>query len=269
MNKSSCSNKSNCVDSNKKEFTYSEVLSISNNFERVLGKGGFGTVYHGCIGETQVAVKMLSHSSQGFRQFLTEAKILTIVHHRCLTPLIGYCNEGTTLIYKYMPNGNLAEHLSDKNKLLLGWKQRLQIALDSAIGLEYLHNGCNPQIVHRDVKTSNILLDKDFREILTGKPVILKSDEYTHIIQWVNSMLATGNVIDSIMDSRLRGKYDIESARRVIDVAMACVAPSSIQRPTMNQVMIELNQCLSMENLGSASNEISMELISGESSLMR
>ncbi|KAJ1420249.1 Protein kinase-like domain superfamily [Sesbania bispinosa] len=123
-----------------------------------------------------------------------------------------------------------------------------------------------------------ILLDKDFRgtrdtltlKILTGKPVILKTHENTHIIQWVNSMLATGNVIESIVDSRLEGKYDIENARRVIDVAMACVAPSSIQRPTMNQVMIELNQCLSsMENLGSASNEISMELISGESSLVR
>ncbi|KAG5016201.1 hypothetical protein JHK82_021874 [Glycine max] len=130
------------VDSKKQEFSYSEVQSITNNFERIVGKGGFGTVYYGCIGETQVAVKMLSPSTQGYQQFLTEAKILTRVHHRCLTPLIGYCNEGTgtALIYEYMTNGDLAEQLS---------------------GLEYLHNGCKPPIVHRDVKTRNILLNEN------------------------------------------------------------------------------------------------------------
>jgi len=65
-------NKTVSVDSKKQEFTYSEVQSITNNFERVVGKGGFGTVYHGCIGETQVAVKMLSASTQGYQQFQTE-----------------------------------------------------------------------------------------------------------------------------------------------------------------------------------------------------
>lgn len=72
MNKLSCSNKIEFLDSKKQEFTYSDILSITNNFERVAGKGGFGTVYHGCIGETQLAVKMLSPSTQGYQQFQTE-----------------------------------------------------------------------------------------------------------------------------------------------------------------------------------------------------
>ncbi|KAL5176340.1 putative leucine-rich repeat receptor-like protein kinase [Glycine soja] len=330
MKKLKFSNKMEYVDSKKQEFSYSEVQMITNNFERVVGKGGFGTVYYGCIGETRVAVKMLSHSTQGVRQFQTEANILTRVHHRCLTPLIGYCNEGTrtALIYEYMTNGDLAEKLSGQSQTFLGWEQRFQIALDSAIGLEYLHYGCKPPIIHRDVKTRNILLDKNLRakisdfglsrifsddgdthvstaiagtpgyldpeynitnrlneksdvysfgivllEIITGRTVILKTQVRTHIIKWVSSMLADDGEIDGVVDTRLQGEYDSEAARKVIDVAMACVAPSSVNRPTMNQVVMELKQCFPMGKLGTTStgsSEIfSAGEISGLSSLAR
>lgn len=81
MKKLKFSNKMEYVDSKKQEFSYSEVQSITNNFERVVGKGGFGTVYYGCIGETQVAVKMLSHSStQGVQQFQTEVYIYNPIY---------------------------------------------------------------------------------------------------------------------------------------------------------------------------------------------
>lgn len=80
MKKLKFSNKMEYVDSKKQEFSYSEVQSITNNFERVVGKGGFGTVYYGCIGETRVAVKMLSHSTQGVRQFQTEVYIYNPIY---------------------------------------------------------------------------------------------------------------------------------------------------------------------------------------------
>lgn len=99
-----------------RHFTYSEILKITNNFERVLGKGGFGTVYHGYLDDdTQVAVKMLSPSSvQGYRQFQAEVNLLLRVHHRNLTTLVGFCDEGTNrgLIYEYMVNGDLEKFLS-------------------------------------------------------------------------------------------------------------------------------------------------------------
>nr|POE63918.1 receptor-like protein kinase [Quercus suber] len=152
------------LKSDNRQFTYSEVVSITNNFQKIVGKGGFGTVYHGCLSDgMQVAVKMLSPSStDGSTQFLTEAQLLMRVHHRNLTSFVRYCNEGTNfgIIYEYMAYGNLAEHLSDKTRDALSWKERLQIAVDAAQGLEYLHHGCKPPIIHRDVKTANILVNE-------------------------------------------------------------------------------------------------------------
>ncbi|XWS18922.1 hypothetical protein CRYUN_Cryun32bG0086500 [Craigia yunnanensis] len=154
-------------DSSKnRQFTHAQVQRMTNNFETVVGKGGFGTVFHGYLDDTQVAVKMLSPSSvQGYKQFQAEVKLLMRVHHGNLTNLVGYCNEGSHmgLIYEYMANGNLKQHLSDKNAYIMGWEERLRIATDATQGLEYLHYGCNPPIVHRDVKSTNILLNEKFQ----------------------------------------------------------------------------------------------------------
>ncbi|KAI4314235.1 hypothetical protein L6164_027166 [Bauhinia variegata] len=314
------------VQSKKQQITSDEILSITNNFGRVLGKGGFGTVYHGYLGNTEVAVKVVSPSAQGYLQFQTEANLLTRVHHKCLTSLIGYCDEGpnVALIYEYMPNGNLAKHLSDKNEHVLSWKQRLQIAVDAAQGLEYMHKGCKPPIVHRDVKPSNILLDEKFRgkisdfglskiyanegdthvytaiagttgyldpqynisnklneksdvfsfgvvllEMITGQPAIAKTDEgKTHIIDWLKSMQSESEISD-IVDSRLEGKFGTDSARKLLDTAMACVASRSIDRPTMGEVVKELTHCLAMETSPSSLIHDSFYGISGESSLAR
>ncbi|XP_013591818.1 PREDICTED: putative receptor-like protein kinase At3g46340 isoform X4 [Brassica oleracea var. oleracea] len=124
---------------------------MTNNLERPLGEGGFGIVYHGVInGSQQVAVKV---------------ELLLRVHHINLVSLVGCCDERDhlALIYEYMSNGDLKHHLSGKQgSSVLKWSTRLQIAIDAALGLEYLHNGCRPSMVHRDVKSTNILLDEKF-----------------------------------------------------------------------------------------------------------
>ncbi|KAL8149790.1 hypothetical protein AgCh_006703 [Apium graveolens] len=158
--------KDNSLETTKRQFTYSEILKITNNFEKIVGKGGFGTVYHGFIGDTQVAVKMLSPTSvQGYKEFQTEAKLLMSIHHKNLTALVGYCNEDNHLgiIYEYMANGDLEGHLAGKKSDVLTWEQRILIATDAAEGFEYLHHGCKPPIIHRDVKSTNILLTENFQ----------------------------------------------------------------------------------------------------------
>ncbi|XP_058180846.1 putative leucine-rich repeat receptor-like serine/threonine-protein kinase At2g19230 isoform X2 [Rhododendron vialii] len=170
-----------------RRFTYSEVVTITNNFERVIGKGGFGTVYLGYLEDgTEVAVKMFSRPlSQGSEQFWTEAELLTTVHHRNVASLIGYCDQGsnTALLYEYMGNGNLKECLLDQNRAVLTWKQRLQIAIDAAHALEYLHNGCKPPIIHRDIKTTNILLTENLQAKVAdfGLSRIFPAEDGSHV----------------------------------------------------------------------------------------
>uniref|UniRef100_A0A803NZA6 non-specific serine/threonine protein kinase n=1 Tax=Cannabis sativa TaxID=3483 RepID=A0A803NZA6_CANSA len=199
----------------KHQFTYSEVLSMTTNFARILGKGGFGTVYHGYFKGSQVAVKMLSRSSaQGFTQFRTEAKLLTKVYHRNLTALVGYCDEGPNmgLVYEYMPNGDLAWHLSDKNEDPLSWEERLEIALAAAQGLEYLHCGCKPPIIHRDVKTTNILLDEKLQAKLSdfGLSRSFALEDDTHVSTLV---VGTPGYVDPeyLISNRLTEKSDVFS----------------------------------------------------------
>ncbi|CAN6862884.1 unnamed protein product, partial [Brassica oleracea] len=156
------------IQTNKRSFAYSEVINMTNNFQRVVGEGGFGIVYHGTLNDyEQVAVKLLSQSStRGYRQFKAEVDLLMGVHHTNLVNLVGYCNEGDhlALIYEFVPNGDLRQHLSGKGgRSIINWGIRLRIAVEAASGLEYLHIGCIPPMVHRDVNTTNILLDEQFK----------------------------------------------------------------------------------------------------------
>ncbi|ESQ30269.1 hypothetical protein EUTSA_v10012125mg, partial [Eutrema salsugineum] len=156
------------IGTKERRFTYSEILKMTNNFERVLGKGGYGRVYHGNLTDTQVAVKMLFHSSadHNYKHFKAEVELLLRVHHRHLVGLVGYCDDGDNLalIYEYMANGDLKENMSGKRGgHVLTWENRMQIAMEAAQGLEYLHNGSIPPMVHRDVKTTNILLNEQFQ----------------------------------------------------------------------------------------------------------
>ncbi|KAK7301340.1 hypothetical protein RJT34_12203 [Clitoria ternatea] len=163
---SSSSVKDDLLKLTNQAFSYSEILIITNNFETMIGRGGFGKVYLGTLQDgKRVAVKTLSLSSaQGYKEFQSEAKLLMHVHHRNVVTLVGYCDESDTkaLIYEYMPEGNLQQKLS---------------------GLDYLHNGCKPPIIHRDLKTSNILLDENMHAKISdfGVSKTLANDNDTYV----------------------------------------------------------------------------------------
>ncbi|KAL0723749.1 hypothetical protein Bca4012_038348 [Brassica carinata] len=304
-----CKVKRPSLELKNRRFTYSEVKDMTNNFQIVLGKGGFGVVCQGSLNNQQVAVKVLSQSStQGYKEFKTEVELLLRVHHVNLVSLIGYCDEGNdlALIYEFMENGNLKEHLSgERDGSVLNWSSRLKIAIESALGIEYLHIGCKPPMVHRDVKSTNILLGQHFDakladfglsrsflvgskthvsttnvagtigyldpeyyqkhwlteksdvysfgivllEIITGQPVIDQSRDNSYIVEWAKSMLANGD-IESIMDPKLQREYDSGSSWKALELAMACINPSSTERPNMTRIAHELNECWEVyENL--------------------
>lgn len=146
-------------------FTFSEIEDSTRKFEKKIGSGGFGVVYYGKMkDEKEIAVKVLiSNSFQGKREFSNEVTLLSRIHHRNLVQFLGYCQEGERcmLVYEFMHNGTLKEHLYGHKSI--NWFKRLQIAEDAAKGIEYLHTGCVPAIIHRDLKSSNILLDKHMR----------------------------------------------------------------------------------------------------------
>lgn len=146
----------------------------TNNFsaDYYLGRGGFGSVYKGCLEDgTAIAVKRMEAAvmtSQGQKEFQSEVDVLTKLRHRHLVAILGYCIEGEekALVYEYMPGGTLSHHLFEWSRhgmTPLSWKSRLSIALDVARGLEYLHGLAQSRFIHRDLKPSNILLDDSLR----------------------------------------------------------------------------------------------------------
>uniref|UniRef100_A0A0E0M093 Protein kinase domain-containing protein n=1 Tax=Oryza punctata TaxID=4537 RepID=A0A0E0M093_ORYPU len=265
-----------------RQFTYEELDKFTGNFQRLIGQGGFGRVYHGCLEDnTEVAIKMLSGTtSQGLNGFLAEVESLTKVHHKNLVSLVGYCSEKAhlALVYEYMSRGNLFDHLR---------------------GLDYLHKGCNRPIIHRDVKTSNILLGQSLRakiadfglsktyltdtqshmsatiagsmgyidpeyyqtgwitessdvysfgvvllEVATGELPILQG--HGHIVQRVKQNVALGD-IRSIADKRLGENYDANSMWKVVEIALMCTESVASRRPSMAIVVAQLKESLALE----------------------
>ncbi|XP_047316983.1 lysM domain receptor-like kinase 3 [Impatiens glandulifera] len=149
-------------------FGYEEITTTTDGFSdsHLLGHGTYGSVYHGVLRGQDVAIKRMTETKS--KEFLAELKVLGKVHHANLVELIGYAatDDELFLIYEYAQKGSLGNHLHDpqsKGHTSLSWIMRLQIALDAARGLEYIHEHTRPHYVHRDIKTSNILLDDSFR----------------------------------------------------------------------------------------------------------
>ncbi|KAJ8529450.1 hypothetical protein K7X08_036285 [Anisodus acutangulus] len=143
------------------EFSYKELAESTNGFSisNKIGEGGFGTVYYAELRGKIAAIKKMNRQAK--TEFLAELKILTRVHHLNLVCLMGYCvDRYLFLVYEYIDNGNLRQHLRGRDTL--PWSTRVQIALDSARGLEYIHEHSVPVCIHRDIKSANILIDKNF-----------------------------------------------------------------------------------------------------------
>ncbi|CAK9237240.1 unnamed protein product, partial [Sphagnum troendelagicum] len=177
------------VGNSRSWFTYDELYSATDGFAaaNLLGEGGFGRVYKGHLPSGQVvAVKQLTvGGGQGDREFRAEVEIISRVHHRHLVSLVGYCIADTQrlLVYDFVPNGTLADHLhGKKGGVVMNWATRLKVAVGSARGLAYLHEDCNPRIIHRDIKASNILLDNNFEaQVADFGLAKLASDANTHV----------------------------------------------------------------------------------------
>ncbi|KAL5749513.1 hypothetical protein ACOSP7_024116 [Xanthoceras sorbifolium] len=151
-------------------FSYEELSNATDRFsnENLLGSGGFGKVYKGISlpNNTEIAVKCVNHDSkQGLKEFMAEISSMGRLQHKNLVQMRGWCRKGNELmlVYDYMPNGSLNNWIFDKPKKLLNWKQRRQVLADVAEGLNYLHNGWEQVVLHRDIKSGNILLDSDMR----------------------------------------------------------------------------------------------------------
>ncbi|XP_059071742.1 L-type lectin-domain containing receptor kinase IX.1-like [Cryptomeria japonica] len=168
-----------------RSFSYADLSTATHSFSEnlKLGEGGFGGVYRGILPGTNevVAVKRISHGSrQGKSEYVSEVTIISRLRHRNLIQLLGWCHESSELllVYEFLPNGSLDKHLFDEEKEPLDWDQRYRISCDIASALVYLHDELDNCIVHRDVKTSNVILDSSLNAKLGdfGLARIVKHD---------------------------------------------------------------------------------------------
>ncbi|CAN1274706.1 Serine/threonine-protein kinase PCRK1 [Linum perenne] len=294
--------------SNLRSFTVSELKAATRNFSRsvMVGEGGFGCVYRGSIKsieeptkKIEVAVKQLGkRGTQGHKQWVTEVNVLGVVEHPNLVKLVGYCADDDErgiqrlLIYEFMPNGSVEDHLSSRAETPLPWNMRLRVAQDAARGLTYLHEEMDFQIIFRDFKSSNILLDEQWNAKLsdfglarlgpdeyvqTGR-LTSKSDVWSYgvflyelltgrrpmdrnrpkneqkLLDWVKPFLSEKR-FPQILDPRLHGKYRLRSAQKLANIANKCLVRNPKARPKMSDVLEMVNRVVDSSTESSSPEE--------------
>lgn len=150
------------------KYTYNEIKKMTNNFNQRLGEGGYGTVYKGKLRSgPYIAVKLMGQTIASEQEFISEVGTIGRIHHVNVVQLIGFCVEGSkcALVYEFMPNGSLDRYIFGEqllSGLALKYGKMFEIAHGVACGIDYLHRGCDMQILHFDIKPHNILLDENF-----------------------------------------------------------------------------------------------------------
>ncbi|TVU35183.1 hypothetical protein EJB05_17060, partial [Eragrostis curvula] len=244
-------------------FTPENLAAITNDFadETLLGEGGFGCVYKGILPDGRpVAVKKLKiGNGQGEREFKAEVDTISRVHHRHLVSLVGYCisESQRMLVYDFVPNNTLYYHLH-VGQTALDWRTRVKIAAGAARGIAYLHEDCHPRIIHRDIKSSNILLDNNFEAQVSDFGLArLAADSNTHVTTRVMGTFGSNKSrymarplliramehrdFGDLPDPRMDNKFDENEMFHMIGAAAACIRHSAAMRPRMGQVVRALD----------------------------
>ncbi|KAE8682051.1 putative receptor-like protein kinase [Hibiscus syriacus] len=242
--------------SNLREFMFSELKTATKNFSLslMIGEGGFGCVYRGTIRNSEdshkkidIAVKQLNRRGfQGHKEWVTEVNVLGVVEHQNLVKLLGYCAEDDErgiqrlLIYEYMPNRSVQDHLSTRFQTTLPWATRLTIARDAARGLAFLHEGMDFQIIFRDFKSSNILLDENWNSKLSdfGLARLGPSDGLSHVSTAVVGTIGYA-APEYIQTGRLTVKSDVWSYGVFLYELITGRCPLDRNRPKGEEKLLE------------------------------
>ncbi|MBA0733458.1 hypothetical protein Gogos_017476 [Gossypium gossypioides] len=223
-------------------FTLRDLQLATNQFSKdnIIGDGGYGVVYRGnLINGTPVAVKkLLNNPGQADKDFRVEVEAIGHVRHKNLVRLLGYCIEGTQrmLVYEYVNNGNLEQWLRGDmcHKGYLTWDARIKILLGTAKALAYLHEAIEPKVVHRDIKSSNILIDENFDAKISDFGLAkLLGDGKSHI---ATRVMGTFGRFEEVVDPNIETSPQTSALKRALLAALRCVDTDADKRPKMSQV---------------------------------